>query len=112
VQHIRATYRGAVDGLIGALQRRRHVHQHQHNSEQWSPRPLFPDLRAMTLSLVDLDETVVPPSRTRGDVLLDCLERRRELGGGIRELDVSDGGDRRWARRLREIVPRVVHADI
>jgi hypothetical protein len=100
------------------LQRRRHVHQHQHqhNSEQWSPRPLplllFPDLRAMTLSLVDLDETVVPPSRTRGDVLLDCLERRRELGGGIRELDVSDGGDRRWARRLREIVPRVVHADV
>ena len=116
VQHIRATYRGAVDGLIGALQRRRHVHQHQHqhqhNSEQWSPRPLFPDLRAMTLSLVDLDETVVPPSRTRGDVLLDCLELRREFAGGIRELDVSDGGDRRWARRLREIVPRVVHADV
>ena len=123
VQHIRVTYRGAVDGLIGALQRSRHVHQHrhkhqhqhqhQHSSEQWSPRPLlFPDLRAMTLSLVDLDETVVPPSRTRGDLLLDCLERCRELRGGIRELDMSEGDDRRWARRLCEIVPRVVHADI
>ena len=121
VQHVRATYRGAVDGLIDALQQQQqHRHAHRHNSEeQWSRAPLlrvpllFPDLRAMKLSLVDLDETVVPPpSRTRGDVLLDCLERRREeLGVGVRELEVPDR-DGRWVRRLREIVPRVVHAEI
>ena len=116
VRYIRATYRGAVDGLLEALQHRHVYNQHRqrHNSEQWSPRPLllFPDLRAMKLSLVDLDETVIPPSRTRADVLLDCLERRRELGVGIRELEVVDGGDRPWMRKLREIVPRVVHAEI
>ena len=109
MQHIRATYRGAVDGLIEALQ---HRHVHQHGSGQGPCPPLlFPDLRAVKLSLVDLDETVVPPPRTRADVLLDCLERRRELGVGIRELEVSDR-DRRWVRGLLEMVPRVVHAEI
>jgi hypothetical protein len=121
VQQICATYRGAVDGLIEALQvRHQHQHQHPHESEPW-PQPLllFPDLRAVKLSLIDLDEEVevaadVPPLRTarRGDALLDCLMRRRELMGvGIRELEVSDR-DERWVRRLLEIVPRVVHAEI
>lgn len=125
VRHVRATYRGAVDGLIDALQQRQQQHhrtvhvRHRHNSERWCRAPplplLFPDLRGVKLSLVDLDETVVPRRpplpRTRGDVLLDCLERRRELGVGVRELEVSDR-DGRWVRRLREIVPRVVHAEI
>ena len=114
VQQIRATYRGAVDGLIEALQSQ-HPHQHQRDSERQSCPVLllFPNLRTVKLSLVDLDGAAVdvPPRRTRGDALLECLARRRELGVGIRELEVSDR-DGRWARRLREVVPVVVHVDI
>jgi hypothetical protein len=116
VQQIRATYRGAVDGLIAAL-----LVQHQHDSERLGqPRPLvlFPELRGVKLSLVDLDEeTVIAPGKKqsvlrRGDVLLDCLARRRALGIGIRELEVPSDRGERWVRRLREIVPVVVHAEI
>jgi hypothetical protein len=62
------------------------------------------------VSLVDLDETVVPP-RTRGDLLVESLVRRRELGFGIQELEVSDH-DGRWMSKLRAIVRGVAHADI
>lgn len=106
LQQIRATYRGAVDGFIEVLlarcERRQQQGHHHHL--------FFPDLRIVALSLVDLDETVVPP-RTRGDLLLDGLARRRELGIGIRRLEVPDL-DGRWVRKLREIVPDVAHADI
>ena len=125
VQQIRATYRGAVDGLIAALQHqhqhRHHQHQHEHDSErlgQPQPLVLFPELRGVKLSLADLDEeTVIAPREKqsvlrRGDALLDCLARRRALGIGIRELEVPSDRGERWVRRLREIVPVVVHAEI
>jgi len=130
VQQIRATYCGAVDGLIAALQHQhqhqhrhhQHQHQHQHDSERLGqPRPLvlFPELRSVKLSLVDLDEETViaqrkkqSPLLRRGDVLLDCLARRRALGIGIGELEVPSDRGGRWVRRLREIVPVVVHAEI
>ncbi|KAI0247859.1 hypothetical protein BJV78DRAFT_1285224 [Lactifluus subvellereus] len=101
---IRVTYRGAVDGLIQVLstQRERRPGQTQ---------LLFPDLRSVKLSLVDLDEAVVPPPRTRGDLLVEGLARRRDLGFGIQELEVSDR-DGRWMSRLQAIVPGVAHADI
>jgi hypothetical protein len=113
LQQIRATYRGAVDGLIEALQH----HQHQHNSgRQPQPLVLFPELRAVKLSLVDLDEEAVilpkEQSLLRGDALLDCLARRRALGIGIRELEVPSDRDGRWVRKLREVVPVAVHAEI
>ena len=78
---------------------------HQHGSGQWQrPLLIFPNLRAVKLSPVNLDGAVISPSRKRGGVLLDCLEWRRGLGVGIRDLEVSDR-DGWWVQGLREIVP-------
>ena len=103
LRRICVTYRGAVDGFIQVLLTQR-------ERRPGPAQPLFPDLRSVKLSLVDLDETVVPP-RTRGDLLVESLVRRRELGFGIQELEVSDH-DGRWMSKLRAIVPGVAHADI
>ena len=138
LQQIRVTYRGAVDGFIMGvlLAQAQNSRQDEQRERQPPPPPppppnddddccccccypLFPDLRSVKLSLVDLDETVTvapvcvcaAPPRTRGDMLLDGLARRRELGMGIRRLEVPDH-EGRWVRKLREIVPGVTHAEI
>jgi hypothetical protein len=106
LQQIRATYHGAVDGFIQVLLAAPPAHSRE------SPPLLFPNLRSVKLSLVDLDEAVAAaPPRTRGDLLVEGLARRRELGFGIRELEVSDH-DGQWMNKLREIVSGVTHADI
>jgi hypothetical protein len=61
LQHIRATYRGAVDGFIQVLL----APAHERPSAQAPPLP-FPNLRSVKLSLVDLDKAVILP-RTRED---------------------------------------------
>ena len=98
LRQVRATYRGAVDGLI--LQ----VFLAADESR------LLPSLRSVKLSLVDLDEVVDPP-RTRGDMLLDGLTRWRGFPGSemIQELEVPDQ-DGCWIAKLRQIVPGVLHA--
>ena len=109
LQQVRAMYRGAVDALIEVLSLvQPAVEQQQHQL----PPAFFPNLLTVKLALVNLDEIAVPPrTRRRGDVLLDALAERRELGIGIRELEVSDR-DGHWVRRFREIVPSVTHAEI
>lgn len=103
LQQVRATYRGAVDGLI--LQ----VFLATDESR------LLPSLRSVKLSLVDLDEAVdvdtVGAPRARGDLLLDGLTRRRGSPGSemIQELEVPDQ-DGCWIAKLRQIVPGVLHA--
>ncbi len=104
LRQVRATYRGAVDGLI--LQVFLATDHHDEESR------LLPSLRSVKLSLVDLDETVdaVDPPRARGDLLLDGLARRCGLPGSeIRELEVPDH-DGCWIAKLRPIVPGVLHA--
>jgi hypothetical protein len=108
LQQIRATYHGAVDGFIQVLLLAHPAHERE--SEQTPPLLLFPNLRSVKISLVDLDEAVTPP-RSRGDMLVEGLARRRELGFGIKELEVSDH-DGQWMSKLREIVSVVTHADI
>ncbi|KAH9064982.1 hypothetical protein EDB87DRAFT_1574710 [Lactarius vividus] len=101
LRQVRATYRGAVDGLI--------LHVLLGVDEE--PR-LLPTLRSVKLSLVDLDEAVdaVDPPRARGDLLVDGLARRCGLPGSeIWELEVPDN-DGCWAAKLRPIVPGVLHA--
>lgn len=101
LHQVRATYRGAVDGLL--LQ----VFLAADESR------LLPSLRSVKLSLVDLDEAIdaVDPPRARGDLLLDGLTRRRDLLGSemIWELEVPDQ-DGCWVEKLRLIVPGVLHA--
>ena len=106
LRQVRATYRGAVDGLI--LQ----VFLATEHDDDGESRRLLPSLRSVKLSLVDLDEAVdaVDPSRARGDLLLDGLARRHGLPGSeIRELEVPDH-DGCWVAKLRQIVPGVLHA--
>ncbi|KAH9963532.1 hypothetical protein BC827DRAFT_1154409 [Russula dissimulans] len=119
LQQVRATYRGAVDALIEVLSLTQPPGEQQQR-QQHRPHPaFFPNLRTVKLALVDLDEiAAVPPPHhtrtwTRGDVLLDALAKRRELGFGIWELEVSDR-DGQWVRKFREIVPvpSVTHAGI
>ncbi|KAH8981540.1 hypothetical protein EDB92DRAFT_178446 [Lactarius akahatsu] len=75
LRQVRATYRGAVDGLI--LQVLLGADDHDEGSR------MLPNLRSVKLSLVDLDEAVdaVDPPRARGDLLVDGLARRRGLPG-------------------------------
>ncbi|KAF8261011.1 hypothetical protein EI94DRAFT_1789685 [Lactarius quietus] len=104
LRQIRATYRGAVDGLILQVFL---AATHDDNESR-----LLPSLRSVKLSLVDLDEAVdtVDPPRARGDLLFDGLARRRSFPGSeIRELEVPDH-DGRWVAKLQQIVPGVVHA--
>ncbi|KAH9036639.1 hypothetical protein EDB85DRAFT_1888778 [Lactarius pseudohatsudake] len=104
LRQVRATYRGAVDGLI--LQVLLGADNHDEGSR------MLPSLRSVKLSLVDLDEAVdaVDPPRARGDLLVDGLARRRGLPGSeICELEVPDN-DGCWIAKLRPIVPSVLHA--
>ncbi len=108
LQQIRATYRGAVDGLI--------LYILLAADPDGEPSPLLPALRSVKLSLVDLDETVDVadhPPRVRGDLLLDGLaQRRRDLPGSeMWELEVPDH-DGCWVAKLRSIVPSTLHAGI
>ena len=98
LRQVRATYRGAVDGLISQV------------FLAADESRLLPSLRSVKLSLVDLDEVVDPP-RTRGDMLLDGLTRWRGFPGSemIQELEVPDQ-DGCWIAKLRQIVPSVLHA--
>ncbi|KAH9075583.1 hypothetical protein EDB83DRAFT_1794347 [Lactarius deliciosus] len=100
LRQVRATYRGAVDGLILQV---------LHHDEELR---MLPSLRSVKLSLVDLDEAVdaVDPPRARGDLLVDGLARRCGLPGSeIWELEVPDN-DGCWIAKLRPIVPSVLHA--
>ena len=107
LRQVRATYRGAVDGLL--------LHVFHAGANDDESRLLFPNLRTVRLSLVDLDEAVdaVDPPRARGDLLLDGLARRGGLlpGSEIRELEVPDHVGC-WIAKLRLIVPGVLHASI
>lgn len=103
LRQVRATYRGAVDGLILQV----------FLAAAADDSRLLPSLRSLKLSLVDLDEPVdaVDPPQARGDLLLDGLTRRRGLPGSemIRELEVPDQ-EGLWVAKLRQIVPGVLHA--
>jgi hypothetical protein len=105
LRQVRATYRGAVDGLLLQV----------FLAPDEESRLFFPSLRSVKLSLVDLDEVVdaVDPPRARGDLLLNGLARRRGLlpGSEIRELEVPDHNGC-WIAKLRQIVPGVLHACI
>ena len=108
LRQVRATYRGAVDGLILQV----FLAAEHDDDNDGESRRLLPSLRSVKLSLVDLDETVdaIDPPRMRGDLLLDGLARRRGFPGSeIRELEVPDH-DGCWVAKLRQIVPGVLHA--
>lgn len=115
LRQVRATYRGAVDGLIlQVFLAAAATADHRHNHHDEESRLLLPSLRSVKLSLVDLDEAVdaVDPPRARGDLLLDGLARRRRLPGNeIRELEVPDH-DGCWVVKLQLIVPGALHAYI